>query len=679
MKFILVCSSFIIFVFGLIKIIKRRIKNETKRKDLVLIGVAVAIYIVAAVMPERKASRENGGVERSANTYGVENAEYITDDMQVETLTDFSEERAFVQFTDYSEEDLKMAEDGIRAMLTDDEGEKAQYAMEYIEHEPQGGNRIALIDTLGKILWKSDRTLNDQSLTEISEFKDGLAYFIFDGNEGESYNIIDWEGNITYTKECSEDFMFLSHGGGLFLVAEHIASLDVDEWRIGTIDKNGGIVAEYKAYEITAPQEEPLSVEEPIDPSSSLQEIDDALGRLAEERQKWVEESWEYDGEIDEEYYRLIEETEMEFQNRYDELTERKIQLQEQYDAQLERYWEYQTEIEDYGATSLYDSETVELDKFSVYDYQMLCEYLGEDIYRVPLGNGFVTLNMDSQSVISVDVYSDNTACIERFITDFENGSATVLYKKPVDSEILEEKDILWAMLPANSYSLCQMEVDGTITPIMSNSWTNYVLPQILNDENEFHDGLLFVPYGGEDNTIYLDKEVYALTRDEKAAEEKGFVFRTGVYYNIDGEVVLEFSEYNGKNIYFCDPFYNGYALMLIQGADQLTYFTVIDKSGKQQFEPQTGFEDVYMSSDGKYLIAVKWHNLTVFDITGNEVVSVDSERISSDDGLHIRNQQIHSEHKYDVCDEVIRFRDFYVNVKEKTVIGSHFNTEVEF
>ena len=70
-------------------------------------------------------------------------------------------------------------------------------------------------------------------------------------------------------------------------------------------------------------------MEEPIDPSFSLQEIDDALGRLAEERQKWVEESWEYDGETDEEYYRLIEETEMEFQNRYDELTERKIQIQE--------------------------------------------------------------------------------------------------------------------------------------------------------------------------------------------------------------------------------------------------------------------------------------------------------------------------------------------------------------
>ena len=656
MKFILVCSSFIIFVFGLIKIIKRRIKNETTRKDLVLIGVAVAIYIVAAVMPERKASRENGGVERSANTYGVENAEYITDDMQVETLTDFSEERAFVQFTDYSEEDLKMAGDGIRAILTDDEDEEAQYAMEYIEREHQGGNRIALIDTQGKILWKSDRTLNDQSLTEISEFKDGLAYFIFDGNEGESYNIIDLEGNISYTKECSGDFMFLSHGGGLFLVAEHIASLDVDEWRIGTIDKNGDIVAEYKAYEITTSKEEPLSVNEPVDPASSLQKIDDALSRLAEERQKWVEESWEYDGEIDEEYYRMIEETEMEFQNRYDELTERKIQIQEQYAVQVEEYQEYQTEIEEYEADSQHIPETIAFDKNSSHDYQSLCEYLGENVYRVPLENGFAILNLDSQSVISLNTYSENTAHIEQFITGFDNGTATVLYNEPIDMEKMEEDntDVNWATFLKNSYSLCRMETDGTIIPIVSNSWTNYVLPNILNGENEFQDGLLFVPYSGGDDT-------------------------TGVYYNIDGEVALEFSEYNGKSVYFCDPFYNGYALMLIQGADQLTYFTVIDKSGKQQFEPQTGFEDVYMSSDGKYLIAVKWHNLTVFDITGNEVVSVDSERISSDDGLHIRNQQIHSEHKYDVCDEVIRFRDFYVNVKEKTVIGSHFNTEVEF
>lgn len=680
MKIILVLISFIIFVLGLIKVIIRRLKNETARKDLVLIGVSVAIYIVAALMPERKVE-ENGGAESSANTYGIENAEYITDDMLVETLADFSEERAFVQFTDYSEEDLKMAEDGVRTMLTDDEDEKAQYAMEYMDYEPQGGNRIALIDTQGKILWKSDRTLNDQSLTEISEFRDGLAYFIFDGNEGENYNIIDSEGNISYTKECSEDFMILSHGGGLFLVAEHIANFDVDEWRIGTIDKHGNVVAEYQSYDISVTPERPLAVEEPVDPSSSLQEIDDALSRLAEERQAWAEENWEYDGEIDEEYYRMIEETEMEFQDRYDELTERKTQLQEQYNVQLEEYQQYQMEIGDYERRSQYDSEKIVLDKFSVHDYQLLCEYLGENIYRVPLGNGFATLNMDSQSVISVDLYSENMAHIELFISNFESGSAIVLYSEPVESETLGEEsaDIYWAILPTNLYSLCRMEADGEITPIMSNSWTNYVLPNLLNDENEFQDGLLFVPYSGEDDTVYLDKMVYAFTRDEKAAEEKGFVFHTGVYYNIDGEVALELSEYNGKSKYFCDPFYNGYALMLIQGADQLTYFTVIDKTGKLQFEPQPGFEDAYMSKDGKYLIAVKWHNLTVFDITGNVMVSVNSEQISSDDGLYIRNHQIHSEHRYVMCDEVIRFRNFYVNVKEKTIIGSNFDAEVEF
>ena len=214
MKFILVCSSFIIFVFGLIKIIKRRIKNETTRKDLVLIGVSVAIYIVAAVMPARKASREIGGVERLADTYGVEKAEYITDDMQVETLTDFSEERAFVQFTDYSEEDLKMAGDGIRAILTDDEDEEAQYAMEYIEREHQGGNRIALIDTQGKILWKSDRTLNDQSLTEISEFKDGLAY-LMEMKEKAITSLI-WKAISPIRKNVQEILCFFHMEGDCF-------------------------------------------------------------------------------------------------------------------------------------------------------------------------------------------------------------------------------------------------------------------------------------------------------------------------------------------------------------------------------------------------------------------------------------------------------------------------------
>ena len=106
----------------------------------------------------------------------------------------------------------------------------------------------------------------------------------------------------------------------------------------------------------------------------------------------------------------------MEFQNRYDELTERKIQLQKQYDMQFEEYQEYQTELEEYVAASRNTLETITFDKNLVHDYQLSCEYLGENIYKVPLENGFAILNMDSQSVISLNMYSENTAHIEQFI-----------------------------------------------------------------------------------------------------------------------------------------------------------------------------------------------------------------------------------------------------------------------
>lgn len=689
MKIILTFIFLLAFVLGLIVAIICIIRKVPAKKALVLIGISVITYNVAAFMPEPGTERNESVTTESDDMEGpdntevaeeIENTEYIDSDMPLTTLTDFSEERAFVQFTDYSEEDLKMSEDGVRAALSDDEDEAVQYAMKYMDYEPQGGNRIALIDTKGKIIWKSKRTLNDQSLTEISEFRDGLAYFIFDGNEGKSYNIIDLEGNVSYTKECSEDFMILSHGGGLFLVAQHIVNFDVDEWQIGTIDKDGDIVAEYKSYEIITPQEEPLPVEEPADPSSELQDIDDALTQLEEERQAWLNECQDYEGEEDEEYRRMVEETTAEYQNKRDELIERKSQLQEQYDVQFEEYEEYQMELGEYETARQHAPATIAFDEYTVYEYQQRCEYLGEHIFKVPLESGFAILNMDSQNVIGLNRYAVDEAYVEQFVTDFDNGVATILYSEPVDWDKLEQEDVDvdWAILPTNLYSLCHMETDGTINLIASNSWTKYVLPHILNDENKFHDGLLFVPYGGDDATVYMDKEYYAFTRDEETALKKGFIFNTGVYYDIEGEVVLELSEYNGNREYFCDPFYSGQAIMLMQGADQLSYFTVIDKSGKLQFEPRSGFDDVYMSQDGNYLTAVGWKNLEVLDTMGNVLVSVNDEQISSENGLSRRHEQISLDHKYDVCDGVIRFNCYYVNVKDGIVIGSDPYTDVD-
>lgn len=674
MTIILTLISLLLFMLGVIGVIVGKIRKKAVKKPLVLIGISVVIYVAAAFILGQRPENNESITTRS------DNIEYMGSDMPLITLSDFSQERAFVQFTDLSKEDLKMAEDGVKAVLSDDEDEAAQYAMKYLDHEAQGENRVALIDTKGKVLWKSERTLNSQPLRVVSEFRDGLAYFIFDGNEGKSYNIIDLKGNVSYTKECSEGFMILSHGGGLFLVAEHTINFDVDEWRIGTIDKNGNMVAEYKPYGITMPPGEPLPVEEPSYPSSEIQDIDDALSQLAEERQAWVEECWDYQGEKDAEYNRMVEETEDEFQNRKKELTERKGQLKEQYESQYEEFLEYQTNFEEYEAESQYAPNTIAFDENFAYEYQMQCKYLGEHIFSVPISSGFAVLNMDSQNVICLNMYSEYEAHIEQFITDFENGSATVLYSEPVDQEALEEGDVSidWVMLPTSLCSLCRMGTDGKVTPIASDSWTKYVLPHILDGKNGFSDGLLFVPYEYGDDMVYMDKEYYALTRDEESALERGFILHTGAYYDIDGKVALELSEYNGKREYFCGPFYNGYALMLIQGADQLTYFTVIDKSGELQFDPQSGFDNISMSRDGKYLIANKWQNVTVFDIIGNPLVSVNGSEIrlvSSDlyDDLE--------EDSYDMHDGIIRFKCFYVNVEEGAVIGldTYGDTNIEF
>lgn len=690
MTIILTLISLLSFMLGLIGVIVGKIRKKAVKKPLALIGISMVIYVAVAFMlelrPENNESitTRSDNIEEQDNVAGnaekPDNTEYMGSDIPLVTLTDFSQERAFVQFTDVSKEDLKMAEDGVKATLSDDEDEAAQYAMKYLDYEAQGENRVALIDTKGKVFWKSERTLNSQPLSVVSEFRDGLAYFIFNGNEGESYNIIDLEGNVSYTKECSEGFMILSHGGGLFLVAEHIVNFDVDEWRLGTIDKNGNMVAEYKPYEMTTPSEKPLSVEEPSYPSSEIQDIDDALSRIAEERQAWIEECWDYSGEIDAEYNRMVEETEAEFQNRRNELIERKEKLQEQYESQYEEYHEYQIDLEMYEAESQYPLDTITFDENFAYEYQRWCKYLGEHIFSVPIGSGFAVLNMDSQNVICLNMYSEDEAHIEQFITNFENGSATVLYSEPVDQEALEEEDVNvdWIMLPTSLCSLCRMGTDGMVTPIASNSWTKYVLPHILDGKSGFSDGLLFVPYEDGDDMVYMDKEYYALTRDKKSASERGFILHTGAYYDIDGEVALELSEYNGKREYFCGPFYNGYALMLIQGADQLTYFTVIDKSGKLQFEPRSGFDNVSMSKGGKYLIADKWQNVTVFDIMGNSLVSVNGSEVrlvSSD--LYDDSE----EDSYDMRDGIIRFKCFYVNVEEGTVIGmdTYGDTNIEF
>lgn len=461
----------------------------------------------------------NDKLEESEQSMGhSDDAEYIGADLWLNETTDFSEGRAWVQFSesDRKKGSLNAMSDTIDA-ATGDKDDLIKYGIQ--NYNPQGNHRAALIDTQGKILWESALTKNDQVLSEISEFADGLAYFVFNGNDKSNYNIIDSNGNVTFTRDCGEDYIILGHGNGLFLVAEHTVNFDSNEWKIGAIDKSGNIVAPLKTYE--------------------------------------------------------------------------------------------------------------EIVSFDSSEYSS-CEYLGENIYKLDFHGWYVLLNSKTQSIIYT-YKSGNSGSIRDFIADFENGAATVLYEQGMDT------------------SICSLGTDGTITTIVDNDWTKYALPG--NADNTLHDGL-----------IYLYSE---------SGYQGSEAFPVGAYYNLEGKKVIDFPQYRGKNLYHCDPFYSGYAAMSLKGADGLFYITAINKNGELMFDPISGFSAVYTSEDGKYVTAAKRGSITVFDITGVSLVSVNYARIAPD--------QEYEDFEYNVYDGVIKIEDIYVNVEDGTVIGLHGDRDADF
>lgn len=477
---------------------------------------------------------------------------------------------------------VESAETAMEISKKEDE-ERISYAMQNINW--QGNERAALIDTQGKIIWESELTENNTVLTKTSEFKNGLAYAIFDGNDKSSYFIIDTEGNVTFTHDYNEDYKILCHGNELFLVAEHIKNFDSNEWQIGAIDKNGNIVASFQTYEKTPPPE--------------LEAVKAPQGEAPDPN---------YD------YWGYVE-----------------------YQKQLEAYEEY--------ANYNYIPEAISFDENYVS-----CKYRGDNIFQINFNDYYVLLNINTQQIIYT-YRNESGDSIQNFISDFENGKAEVLYGN------------------YDNNAICTLETNGTITPILSNIWTKRLLgKQVTLGEvarYKFHEGLIFVPYNSSiDKEVFIDREFYDQTGDLEVATANGFTFYTGVYYNINGEVAIDFPEYHGKYTYDCSPFYNGYAVMQIIGADGLSYITAINKNGEMQFEPISGFDAVYISEDAQYITAVKNGSVTIFDINGNSLISIECAGITPENRGY--------DNIYNVYDGVIKIKDFYVNVEDGTVIGLH-------
>lgn len=150
-------------------------------------------------------------------SYLNKGSDIIDSDVWLYNCSDFSDGRAWVEYNDEARKygNIEMIEEQYNA-LTGDDRDRFEYLLSH--YSAEGANKAALIDKYGKIIWESDLTRSKKVLTEASEFIDGFAYCIFSGNKGDILYIIDWNGNVTYKSEVSEDSRVICHGDGKFFI-----------------------------------------------------------------------------------------------------------------------------------------------------------------------------------------------------------------------------------------------------------------------------------------------------------------------------------------------------------------------------------------------------------------------------------------------------------------------------
>jgi hypothetical protein len=119
----------------------------------------------------------------------------------------------------------------------------------WVKYGDQNQPSTALMDNTGKVLFSTDYEIRYSS-----PFEDGLSYCIVNGEPDYKWFVIDSAGTVLSSNfdvssmdaVKTNNYILLGYADGHFLVAEHITGFDANEWRLGTIDKNGNIINELK-------------------------------------------------------------------------------------------------------------------------------------------------------------------------------------------------------------------------------------------------------------------------------------------------------------------------------------------------------------------------------------------------------------------------------------------------
>lgn len=307
------------------------------------------------------------------------------------------------------------------------------------------------------------------------------------------------------------------------------------------------------------------------------------------------------------------------------------------YQEQLDAYNQYIYAVENRGSKIIkfdYDG--------GIDDHPNYIGSVGENIFCISSipQRYYILLDIKTNEIIYNSNYS-NDSFIE-FLTVFQNGTAIVRTYDANNPYMSSEGDEYCC-------SLCTMDVNGTFTKFAISDWIEYY----FDYADEYSEGI-----------AYLSDERWGYKSSQGIENMTLEAFSTGSYINYEGEKIIEFPQYSDKK-YYGFPFRNGHALMLIRGADDKTYYTVIDKEGNEMFAPKQCLR-AYLSSDGKYVIAhVSGQNSTIVisDINGQSLVSIEGKKIGYND----------------IYDGVYMIGASYVNIEKKMILGKGLGSDYTF
>lgn len=145
-------------------------------------------------------------------------------------------------------------------------------------------------------------------------------------------------------------------------------------------------------------------------------------------------------------------------------------------------------------------------------------------------------------------------------------------------------------LVEPNSNAQCLGKVEGGKVFLINGG--PYVCDVLTGEESELEIESMSETKDGRGKWGFFDNYEF----------KDGMLYYNHRYMDINGETVLTVSDYADQEI-MCSPFYHGAAVMLIHGADDNNYCTLIDENGKQLFEPMRTDSALPYISDGSFVI----------------------------------------------------------------------------